>query len=75
MAADLTDFLGELKAMKKSILLSTHIFSLVEKLCDRVGIVIDGKMALEGTLKEVCGEETLEDKFFSLYREAKGVQQ
>lgn len=70
-----TDFLGELKAMKKSILLSTHIFSLVEKLCDRVGIVIDGKMALEGTLKEVCGEETLEDKFFSLYREAKGVQQ
>lgn len=70
-----TDFLGELKAMKKSILLSTHIFSLVEKLCDRVGIVIDGKMALEGTLKEVCGEETLEDKFFSLYREAKGVRQ
>lgn len=70
-----TDFLGELKTMNKSILLSTHIFSLVEKLCDRVGIVVDGKMALEGTLSEVCGGDTLEDKFFALYREIKGVRQ
>lgn len=67
-----TDFLLELKEMKKSILLSTHIFSLVEKLCDRVGIIIDGKMALEGTLDEVRGEDTLEDKFFSVYRGIKG---
>ena len=69
-----TDFLQELKAMNKSILLSTHIFSLVEKLCDRVGIIIDGKMALEGTLDAVRGEGTLEDKFFALYRDIKGVQ-
>ena len=68
-----TDFLSELKAMNKSILLSTHIFSLVEKLCDRVGIIIDGKMALEGTLDEVCKEGTLEDQFFALYNQVKGV--
>ena len=67
-----TDFLSELKTMNKSILLSTHIFTLVEKLCDRVGIVLDGRMALEGTLDEVRGDSTLEDKFFSLYREIKG---
>ena len=67
-----TDFLIELKQMNKSILLSTHIFSLVEKLCDRVGIVLDGKMAVEGTLKEVCGEMTIEDKFFEVYRDIKG---
>ena len=67
-----TDFLIELKQMNKSILLSTHIFSLVEKLCDRVGIVLDGKMAVEGTLKEVCGEKTIEDKFFEVYRDIKG---
>lgn len=70
-----TDFLSELKAMNKSILLSTHIFSLVEKLCDRVGIIIDGKMAKEGTLDEVCGGGTLEDRFFDLYRQVKGVRQ
>lgn len=67
-----TDFLLELKAMGKSILLSTHIFSLVEKLCDRVGIIIDGKMAADGKLADVCGEKSLEDAFFSLYRSVKG---
>lgn len=69
-----TDFLFELKQMKKSILLSTHIFSLVEKLCDRVGIVIDGKMAAEGELQAVCDGKSLEEKFFSIYREVKGEE-
>ena len=67
-----TDFLIELKNMGKSILLSTHIFSLVEKLCDRVGVIIDGKMAAEGTLEELCGGCSLEDKFFEIYRSIKG---
>ena len=67
-----TDFLLELKGMGKSILLSTHIFSLVEKLCDRVGIVIDGKMAADGTLQEVCAGMSLEERFFEIYRAAKG---
>lgn len=67
-----TDFLIELKNMGKSILLSTHIFSLVEKLCDRVGIIIDGRMAAEGTLEELCGGSSLEDKFFEIYRSIKG---
>ncbi|MDE6273552.1 MAG: ABC transporter ATP-binding protein [Clostridiales bacterium] len=67
-----TDFLSELKEMGKSILLSTHIFSLVEKLCDRVGIIIDGKMIVDGTLDEVRGESTLEEKFFDIYHSVKG---
>ena len=67
-----TDFLIELKNMGKSILLSTHIFSLVEKLCDRVGVIIDGRMAAEGTLEELCGGSSLEDKFFEIYRNIKG---
>ncbi len=67
-----TDFLLELKAMGKSILLSTHIFSLVEKLCDRVGVIIGGKMVREGTLQEVCGGKSMEDAFFDLYKEAAG---
>ncbi len=69
-----TDFLGELKAMGKSVILSTHIFSLVEKLCDRVGIVIDGKMSCEGTLEEIRGGRTLEERFFEIYREEKGEE-
>ena len=63
-----TDFLLELKGQGKSILLSTHIFSLVEKLCDRVGVIIGGRMAREGTLAQVRGEQSLEDAFFDIYK-------
>ena len=67
-----TDFLQELRAQGKTILVSTHIFSLVEKLCDRVGVIIDGSMALCGTLDEVCRGKNLEDRFFDLYVERMG---
>lgn len=63
-----TDFLEELKAQGKSIIVSTHIFSLVEKLCDRVGVIIGGRMVCEGTLGEVRGDRSLEDAFFDIYK-------
>lgn len=71
-AKTVTDFLQELKKEGKTILLSTHIFSLVEKLCDRVGIIIDGQMKLEGELSEITREKSLEDVFFELYKREKG---
>ena len=67
-----TDFLCELKGQGKSIIVSTHIFSLIEKLCDRVGIIIGGKMAAEGTLEEITGGNDLEDVFFEIYKKAVG---
>ena len=72
-AKSVTDFLLELKARGKTILLSTHIFSLVEKICDRVGVIIDGKMALEGDVKTLTAEKNLEDVFFDLYQAVKGA--
>ena len=67
-----TDFLTELKNEGKSIILSTHIFELVEKLCDRVGIIINGKMVCCGGLDEIRGELSLEDRFFQIYEETVG---
>ena len=67
-----TDFLTELKADGKTIILSTHIFSLIEKLCDRVGIIIDGKLAKIDTLENLTKEKSLEDTFFDIYREVAG---
>ena len=64
-----TDFLQELKAQGKTILLSTHIFSLVEKLCDRVGIIMDGKMIVCDTLENMTKDCDLEDKFFQICEE------
>lgn len=67
-----TDYLLELKAQGKTILVSTHIFSLIEKVCDRVGILIDGKLILCDTLEAVCAGQSLEDRFFALYAERMG---
>ncbi len=63
-----TDFLLELRGRGKTVILSTHIFSLGEKLCDRVGIIIDGRMVACNALDAVCGGLSLEDRFFELYR-------
>ncbi len=64
-----TDFLLELRERGKTVILSTHIFSLVEKLCDRVGIIIDGRMVACDALDAVRGGLSLEDRFFELYRD------
>lgn len=67
-----TDFLKELKEQGKTIILSTHIFSLVEKLADRVGIVLDGRMVLCDTLAELTKDCDLEEKFFRICEEMEG---
>jgi sodium transport system ATP-binding protein len=74
-ARTVTDYLQELRDEGKTIILSTHIFSLVERLCDRVGIIIDGRMTVCGTLNEVCDGIPLEDKFFNIYKEVKGGEE
>jgi len=73
-AKSVTDFLVEMRNEGKTIILSTHIFSLVEKLCDRVGIIIDGKMIKEGSLDELTKEKNIEDVFFDIYKEVKGEE-
>ncbi|MFD5244356.1 ABC transporter ATP-binding protein [Amycolatopsis sp. NPDC058340] len=52
-----------------SIVLSSHVMSLVEDLCDRVAIIADGRVVASGTLAEVRGESTLEDVFVRLVGE------
>lgn len=67
-----TDFLSGLKSQGKTVLISTHIFSLVEKICDRVGVIINGQMAVCGSLEAVQAGMPLEDRFFELYKESVG---
>lgn len=67
-----TDFLGECRSAGKSILLSTHIFDLAERLCDRVGVIINGRMVCCDTLESVKNGMTLEDRFFQLYEQEGG---
>ena len=67
-----TDFLQDLKNQGKSIIVSTHIFSLIEKICDRVGMVINGKMVACDDVETICQGKSLEDRFFEIYEEKVG---
>src|ERR1700686_571637 len=47
-----------------TIFLTSHVLEVVERLCDRVAIINDGKLVREGSMEELRGSsETLEDAF------------
>lgn len=54
-----------------SIFFSTHVLEVAEKLCDKVAIIKNGKLLKNGTLKQVKGDESLEDVFLELIDEDK----
>ena len=66
---EVEEYLCELRKQGKSVILSTHIFSLAEKLCDRIGILLKGNLVKEGEKKTYQEEGGLEKVFFSLYQE------
>ena len=47
-----------------TVFLTSHVLEVVERLCDRVAIIHEGKLVLSGTMAELrSGSETLEDVF------------
>ena len=47
-----------------TMFLTSHVLEVVERLCDRVAIIHDGKLVKQGTMAELrTGSETLEDVF------------
>jgi sodium transport system ATP-binding protein len=59
-------FVRECKARGKTVIYSTHVMSEVEKLCDTIGIIHDGRLMAEGTLAELRerhGEQEMEEIF------------
>ena len=53
----------------KTIFICSHILPVVEELCDRIGIINQGKLIAVGTVAEIIaqtGTETLEDAFIAL---------
>ncbi|MFI7614065.1 ABC transporter ATP-binding protein [Nonomuraea terrae] len=65
-AATIKGILREFVAGGGSIVLSSHVMALVEQLCDHVGVIDKGRVAAAGTLDEVRGAATLEDRFVEL---------
>lgn len=73
-ARQVTDYLIQLRKEGKLVIISTHIMSLAQKLCDRMAIIIDGKKAIEGDINSILsktGMNDLEDAFFEIYKSTK----
>jgi len=70
-ARAVTDYLKKLRDEGKTVVISTHIMTVAEKLCDRIGLIIGGEIAAEGTLTEIL-EDTktndLDDAFFEIFK-------
>jgi sodium transport system ATP-binding protein len=52
-ARTIINFISECRERGKAIIFSTHIMSEVERLCDSIGIIHDGKLLAEGTVPEL----------------------
>ncbi|MHA2306804.1 MAG: ATP-binding cassette domain-containing protein, partial [Candidatus Hodarchaeales archaeon] len=60
---------GLVDEVGKTIIICSHILPLVEELCDRIGIINDGRLIAVGTVEEIIeqtGTKTLEEAFISL---------
>lgn len=69
-AKAVTDYLIDLRQRGKTIIISTHIMTVAQKLCDRMAIIIEGKKVEDGTVDEILTRwqaSDLEDAFFKMY--------
>jgi sodium transport system ATP-binding protein len=65
-ARTITAFIRECRDRGKTVIFSTHVMSEVEKLCDTIGIIHDGKLLTEGPLPQLrnkYAENDLEEIF------------
>ncbi|MBR3056957.1 MAG: ABC transporter ATP-binding protein [Clostridiales bacterium] len=66
---DVRDFILRMKAEGKCMIISTHLFDLVEKICDRAAMIVDGKIVVNDTLPNLMNGRSLEDAFYDIYTE------
>jgi sodium transport system ATP-binding protein len=77
-ARSVRNYIKRLKKEGKLVIVSTHVMSEAEKLCDRIGIMMDGRKVADGSLDQILcdtNSNDLEDAFVKLYRQAKGEEE
>jgi len=65
-ARSIVKFVRDCRNRGKTVIYSTHVMSEVEKICDVIGIIHDGRLVTEGTLAELrqrFGETDMEEIF------------
>ncbi|WP_052357683.1 ABC transporter ATP-binding protein [Leifsonia aquatica] len=65
-AANVVDILQRYTAAGGTVVLSSHGMDMIQRVCDSVAIIVQGKVLAAGTIDEVRGEQTLEERFVDL---------
>ena len=63
---DMKKIMKDMIKENKTIFYSTHILDVAEKLCDKVAIIKNGKIVKVGSMKDIKGDESLEEVFLEL---------
>jgi ABC-2 type transport system ATP-binding protein len=65
-AATIRTILQRFVAAGGSVIFSSHVMALVERLCDHLAVIAKGQVVASGSLDEVRGGQSLEDAFVHL---------
>lgn len=66
-AHDLKEVMKKLCEKGCMIFFSSHVLEVVEKLCNKIAIIKNGKIIVSGNTEEVKGNASLEDTFLELF--------
>ena len=70
-ARHVKNLLGDRVRAGCTVIMTTHILEVAERMADRIGVISAGRLVAEGTLAELrqlngCGEHSLEELFIAL---------
>jgi ABC-2 type transport system ATP-binding protein len=65
-AATVAQILRDFAAGGGTVLLSSHSMELVQRICDHVAVIVDGRLIAGGTVDEVRGDQSLQERFIDL---------
>jgi ABC-type multidrug transport system ATPase subunit len=65
-AVNVTEILQRYVASGGTVILSSHGMDLIQRVCDNVAIIVQGSVLASGTIDEVRGNASLEERFVDL---------
>ena len=74
-AKTVLDLLRIMREEGRTVIVSTHVMPMVEDICDRVGIIFDGKLHGDAPPREILQSrhaKSLDEVFFQLAAESEG---